>query len=70
MNYEEERAMLETKIANLDESISAWLAIQDVLAIPKWSHCMEDTPTEIRETTAYNRALENVYQAIINRLGE
>ena len=69
MNYEEERAMFETKIANIDESISAWLAIQDVLAIPKWSNYMDDTPTEIRETTAYNRALEDVYQAITNRLG-
>ena len=46
------------------------LAIQDVLEIPKWGYYMEDTPTEIRETTAYNRALENVYQAITNRLGE
>ena len=33
MNYEEERAMLETKIASLDKSISVWLAIQDLLAL-------------------------------------
>jgi len=45
------------------------LAIQDVLAVPKWSYYMDDTSTEIRETSAYNRALEDVYQAITNRLG-
>ena len=45
------------------------LAIQDVLEIPNWSNYMDETDTEIRETTAYNRALEDVYQAITNRLG-
>ena len=45
------------------------LAIQDVLEIPNWSNYMDETETEIRETTAYNRALEDVYQAITNRLG-
>ena len=58
-----------SSVAFIEFADKCSLAIQDVLAIPNWSNYMDDTETEIRETTAYNRALEDVYQTITNRLG-
>ena len=61
--------MTDNEIADKATPEQLRLAIQDVLEIPNWSNYMDETETEIRETTAYNRALEDVYQAITNRLG-
>ena len=51
MNYEEERAMLETKIANLDESISAWHALRAVVElIQEKQKFLENTKGDIPMT--------------------